>query len=106
MSRSYHPNITERSIVNTILKYLNSLPECYAIKTHGGQYRGGQPDIMGSFQGRFLALEVKRPGGKPTKLQMEILKKWAAAGAIAGVVYSVDEVQKLIREAVSNGSST
>jgi hypothetical protein len=78
------------------MRYLNQQPKCYVIKTHGSMYSAGQPDLLGCYQGRTLALEVKRPGGKPTKLQAAILKKWGAAGAITGVVTSVEEVEKLL----------
>jgi len=87
---------SEKSIVNSIIRYLNKQPNCYVIKTYGSIYSAGQPDLLGCFQGRTLALEVKRPGGKPTKLQMAMLKKWEAAGAIAAVVHSVEEVKEML----------
>lgn len=88
----------EITIVTKILKYLNSLPGCRAIKTHGGMYgRSGEPDITGCLDGRRIEIEVKRPGNKPTELQHEALAKWQAAGAIAGWVTSVEEVEQLLR---------
>lgn len=95
---SYREDCTtsEKSIVNSIMRYLEKLPECYVIKTHGSVYVAGQPDLLGCYKGRTLALEVKRPGGKPTKLQQAVLKKWEAAGAIAAVVTSVEEVKELL----------
>ena len=86
----------ESSITKSILKYLNGLPGCYAVKTRGDYRQAGQPDILGCYQGRTLALEVKRPGGKATPLQLATLAKWRQAGAVAGVVYSVEEVKKLL----------
>lgn len=87
---------SEKAIVNAIKSYLDKLPGCYVIKTYGSVYSAGQPDLLGCYQGRTLALEVKRPGGKPTKLQAALLKKWGAAGAITGVVTSVEEVEELL----------
>lgn len=78
------------------MRYLNSLPGCYAVKTRGDYRQGGQPDILGSYQGRVLALEVKRPGGRATPLQLATLAKWRQAGAVAGVVRSVEEVKNLM----------
>ena len=86
----------ERTIVDKIKKYLMSLPSCYVIKTHGSRFGSGQPDLIGCCQGRTLALEVKRPGGKPTTLQLKTLDKWRDAGAIAGVVYGVEDVKDLM----------
>lgn len=88
---------SEKAIVNAIKRHLDKLPGCYVIKTHGSIYSAGQPDLLGCYQGRTLALEVKRPGGKPTKLQQAVLKKWEAAGAITAVVTSVEEVKELLK---------
>lgn len=52
----------------------------------------GTPDILAVISGRFVAIEVKRPGGKPSKLQLVQLKRIEAAGGIAMVAESVDEV--------------
>jgi len=87
---------TEKAIVNSIKRYLDKLPGCYVVKTHGSIYGAGQPDLLGCYQGRTLALEVKRPGRKPTKLQQAVLKKWEAAGAIAAVVTSAEDVRELL----------
>jgi len=87
---------SEKSIVNSIIRWLNSQPNCYVIKTYGTAYSAGQPDLIGCYKGRTLALEVKKPGNTPTKLQLAVLKKWGTAGAITGVVTSVEDVKKLI----------
>lgn len=54
----------------------------------------GMSDIMGVIPpgGRFLAIEVKRPGGKPTQAQEEFLSMVKAAGGIAFVATSLDDV--------------
>lgn len=95
----------ESAVVASILKYLNSLPDCRAIKTAGDAKRLGEPDIDCCYKGRAIKLEVKRPGrehgysndtGKLTKLQIATLSKWKAAGAIAGVVCSVEDVKRIL----------
>lgn len=43
-------------------------------------------------------MEVKRPGNKATPKQLFELRKWASAGAMGAVVYSVDEALQLIGE--------
>lgn len=92
--------MSEKSIVNSILKYLNSLPRCRAEKTWGGGYgNAGKPDITGCLNGRRFELEVKVPGGKLTPLQKVTLGQWKEAGAITGVVHSVDEVKEILKEA-------
>ena len=103
----------ERTVTTTILKYLNNLPRCYAIKTHGNRYSNGQPDILGCIDGQAFALEVKRPMPLPRMplwspkkpsgglwglrpLQVAILEKWERSGAIVGVVRSVEDVERIL----------
>jgi hypothetical protein len=90
--------ISEKSITNAILKYLNGLPGCYARKTLGNMSNPGEPDISGCIAGRRLEIEVKAPGNKPTKLQERALKRWAATGAITGVAWSLDDAKIILRE--------
>lgn len=65
---------------------------------HGGSVYmpRGLPDIIGCFKGRFVALEVKRPGEQPRKIQEHTLKLLRSAGAVTGVVYSVADVRQII----------
>lgn len=89
--------MTEKAIVKAILAYLNGLPGCLARKRWGGGMgAAGDPDIDACLRGRSLQLEVKRRGEKPTLLQVKRLGEWRKAGAIAGVVVSVDEVKDLL----------
>jgi len=92
--------VSEKEIVSKILRYLKTVPKCFAWKEHGGVYgTAGIPDIIACIDGRFYAFEVKAPEGKPTKLQEATIRKILAAGGTAVVVRSVDEVR-----AVINGS--
>lgn len=89
--------VKESVIVSEILRELNSIPGCYAVKIHGDPYlRKGTPDILGSYRGHAFALEVKRPGGKPTTLQIHELGKWMEAGALIGVVSSVEDAKRAL----------
>lgn len=91
--------MSEKSIVNSILKYLNSLPQCRAEKTWGGGYgNAGKPDITGCLNGRRFELEVKVPGGKLTPLQKVTLEQWKEAGAITAVVHSAEEAKEILKE--------
>jgi len=87
---------TEKSIVDSILKYLNSLERCRARKIHGGPYMSGWPDVLCVRDGHAYFFEVKRPGGKATKLQLYELGEWMRAGATVAVVTSVDDVRKVM----------
>lgn len=86
----------EKNIVESIMRWLKTVPGCYAEKRHGSRFAAGRPDITGCIDGRRFEIEVKRPGRKATKLQEEMLRRWRSAGAIAGVVTSRDEVEELL----------
>lgn len=91
----------EKDIVAAILRLLKKRPRCFAWKTHGGMYgTAGIPDIIACVDGRFVALEVKQPGGKPTRLQEITLGKIREAGGIAAVVTSVQEAKQTLVEKV------
>ena len=91
----------ESEIVKAILKYLKTLPDCFAWKEHGGMYgTAGIPDIIACIGGKFYGFEVKTEHGKPTALQEATMRKIQAAGGIAMVVRSVEDVKKAL---ASNG---
>lgn len=96
MSVSRRPYEREEPIKRAIVKYLNGLYGCYAHKTHGSVFSAGQPDIDACINGRALKLEVKSPTGKATKLQEAELARWKKAGAITGIVRSVEEVKEIL----------
>lgn len=90
----------EKDIVNAIMKYLKTVPECFAWKEHGGMYgTAGIPDIIACVGGRFYGFEVKTEKGKPTALQEASIRKINAAGGTAAVVRSVAEVRTLLEGA-------
>lgn len=105
MKNAPHP--TEQEILNAILEYLNRSGHFAwrnntggIYKTHGEHQRffrfglPGSADILGiQYQtGRFIAIEVKRPGKKPTDLQENFLKIIRHQGGIAMVAHSIDDV--------------
>ena len=87
---------TEKSITKSILTYLNSIKGCRAVKMQGTINRAGEPDVFCCYKGRLVLFEVKRPGNKPTMLQEATLGMWHEAGAVTAVVYSVDDVKKVL----------
>ena len=87
----------ESTIQSEILEYLNNLPNCKAINNHtGGFDRTGEPDIYACLSGQFIALEVKKPGENPTKIQEKRLREWEDAKGVAGVVTSIQDVRIIL----------
>jgi len=75
------------------------------ISTTGAYGGAGLPDYIACYRGRFLAIEVKRPGGRTTELQEVWLARIRAAGGIAFVArsaYEAVEALKLITEEEQN----
>ena len=88
----------ESVLQRKIQKYLkDNLPNAVVWKNHGNQYSViGLPDIMCVYEEKIICIEVKMPGNTPTKLQEVTLKKLKEAGAITGIAYSIEDVQKIL----------
>lgn len=91
---------TEATIAKNIVRYLRGLPYAHARRTWqgGSMAQAGEPDVDAVVDGRSVRLEVKRPETRRrvTPLQAVALHRWSAAGAVVGVVCSVEEVQVLL----------
>lgn len=59
--------------------------------------RKGVSDILGIWEKRFLAIEVKVPGKYATKEQKEFLADVEAHGGIAFVARSIDDVEARLK---------
>lgn len=89
----------EKEIVAAILRLLRKWPRTFAWKTHGGIYgTAGIPDIIACVNGRFVALEVKQPGGRLTELQKATLSKIRAAGGVAEMAVSAAQAEQILVE--------
>jgi hypothetical protein len=89
----------EKLIVNKIKDWLSVNCSGFYFKVHGGPYqRSGLPDIMGCWNGRFIGIEVKQPGGKPTELQQRTINDINRAGGLAFVACSVEDVSNEIKK--------
>jgi hypothetical protein len=93
----------EQAIQNSILEYLHRRGilawriNSGAVKAaHGGLITlapAGHPDIAGIYNKKPLYIEVKKPGGKVTKLQQTFIDTLLEAGALAFVATSIDDVR-------------
>lgn len=111
--------VLEKDIDKQIAAYLTSL-NAFQFKVFGSGYSAetggaqmpGLPDrfaciplcINGEVYGLSIWIEVKRPGGRLSERQKEVISRMRASGVIVLVVYSVKElkdgVQQLIKERV------
>jgi hypothetical protein len=98
----------EKDVVKSIRKALDKHYPGFYFKTHGGPFqRAGLPDIMGVHQGRFIGIEVKRPGKKhnESSIQEYVRNRISLAGGIAFVATSQEEVINKLKEVFANGKS-
>ena len=92
----------ELSIQDDIIDYINSLPQGRAENVSGNARQSGRADINACIKGLLFKIEVKteetRYGRKgATTKQRLYLEKWARAGAVSCVVYSVEDVKWVIQ---------
>jgi hypothetical protein len=92
--------ITEKDILAEIKAYL-SARGIFFFRCNTGRRGGvsfgvkGAPDIIGILpDGRFLAIEVKGPGGKASIEQLQFLGEIAKNGGMAFVAFSIDDVAR------------
>jgi len=81
----------ERDIRDAIVRSLRARG-ARPIKFYGCVYsEAGVPDLLICYRGRFIFLETKRPGEKPTPIQCNVMAELRAAGGFGGAVSSVPE---------------
>lgn len=86
----------EKDITKKIKEYLQQQGFFY-LKISGGQYqRPGIPDIFCAKNERYYFFEVKRQGNKTSETQKKVIAEMRQHGIKAFVVYSVEEVKKII----------
>lgn len=87
----------EKQIENIIKKYLASKGVWY-IKHHANKFtKVGVPDVLGCWQGKFVAIEVKTPVGVLSELQKYNLKAISDAGGISIVARCLEDVEEVIK---------
>lgn len=96
-SRVLHRSGTmkESTIQKQIIDYLHDLG-AWTVKTIQSN-KAGVPDIIACLDGSFLALEVKRDAkAKVSALQRRTIKQIEAAGGVAAIVTSLNQVKELL----------
>ena len=80
----------EQDIQASIMNYISSIGGLPVKFNNMGIYaKAGVSDILACIKGRFVAIEVKRPGKKPSDLQERFLD---AINTIGGVAFWADNL--------------
>ena len=76
----------EKKVKNKVVEVLKAHGVYYFFPATFGMGRGGVPDIVCCYRGKFLAVECKAGAGKTTALQERELKRIGEAGGAALVI--------------------
>ena len=87
----------EGKVKDKIKKYLKSKNIYFVMPATGGYGSSGVPDILVCHEGKFIAIECKANGNKPTALQTDNLNRISLGGGIATVA-DEKNVDELIKE--------
>lgn len=85
----------EGKVKAEIREYLKSIG-AYYVQPIGSGYGAASLDFFVCYRGRFIAIEAKRPGGKPTPRQALIMQEVLEAGGYPLLVDDVDELKRFI----------
>lgn len=89
----------EQDIQTAIMNYISSIGGLPVKFNNMGIYaKAGVSDILACVKGRFVAIEVKRPGKKPSDLQERFLDAVNTIGGFAFWADSLQEVKDKLKE--------
>jgi Holliday junction resolvase len=94
----------EKKVKTKVVAQLKTLGAYYFYPVTGGYGASGVPDIVGCYKGRFIGIECKANGNKPTALQQMNLDQIAAQSGIALVIdeTNVNELKGMIENVLES----
>ena len=93
----------EKKVKEKVKKILNKLNCYYCMPATGGYGASGVPDIIACYKGRFIGIETKANGNKPTALQQKHLRDISVSG---GQSLVIDETNIDMLELYIKGKQT
>ena len=94
----------EKKVKTKVVAQLKTLGAYYFYPVTGGYGASGVPDIVACLKGRFIGIECKANGNKPTALQQMNLDQIATQGGIALVIdeTNVNELKGMIENVLES----
>ena len=90
--------MTESQFKTRVMREIKkALPGCWTYHA-SDKWVSGIPDVFILWCGIFAAIELKVGKNKPTKLQLIVLERLAAAGAITRVCWTMAEVREVLNK--------
>lgn len=80
----------EKTFENKVKSFLKSKNVWFVKFFANGYTQKGVPDLLCCVDGRFVAVEIKREGGRATPLQLYTIENIKHAGGVAIVLYPRD----------------
>ena len=78
----------EKKVKRKVMEQLKVMKAYTVTPMTGGFGNSGVPDVLCCYEGRFIGIECKANGGKPTALQIQNLNMIKNAG---GITFLIDE---------------
>ena len=89
----------EQDIQTSIMNYISSIGGLPLKFNNIGIYaKAGISDIIACIKGRFVAIEVKRPGNKPSALQVNFINAINSIGGLAFWADNLEDVKDKLKE--------
>lgn len=90
----------ERKVKSQVRRVLEELGAYYVMPVTGGYGNSGAPDFLVCLDGRFIGIECKAGGNKPTALQEKNLRLIRQANGISLVIdeNNVEMLKSLLNE--------
>lgn len=94
----------EKKVKEKAKKILKNIGAYYCMPATGGYGASGVPDIIACHQGRFIGIECKANGNKPTALQKKHLSDIKNTKGVSLLIdeSNVDMLEYLIKKQISN----
>ncbi len=92
----------EKKVKIKVRKCLDELGAYYSMPVTSGYGNSGAPDFLVCLEGRFIGIECKSNGGKPTPLQEKNLRAIEQAGGSSLVIdeTNVDFLQPILYQSI------
>lgn len=89
----------EQKVQDSIMKYIKSIGGLPIKQNQIGIYgQAGVPDILACIKGRFVAIEVKKPGEKPKPHQVAFIDAINKKGGIAFYSDNLNKVKEVLEK--------
>jgi len=94
------PKITEKWVKRQVVSRLRELGAYYFYPVASGYMSSGVPDIVACYKSKFIGIECKANGNKPTPLQTKNLNEIKLCLGIALVIdeTNIDKITKVLLE--------